>query len=265
MPHAKINDLDLYYEVSGQGEPLLLISGFGADHLSWQLVGPKLSEQFQVITFDNRGAGQTTVPDTNYTIEQMADDAAALLEHLNIQKAHILGNSMGGYIVQSLYLRHPDKVKTITISNSVSRSDTAFHLAADAQLELIKANAPATSLIKNMLAWCFSYEFLKANTDMLIQLNLQNPYPFSITGYEGQRAALRKFDNTDHLQKIDAPVLVIGSDEDLIFLERDIKALADNLPNAKYHCFKGSGHLPHIEQPNEYVDVIKAFLSQHPI
>lgn len=261
MPKIKINDIEMYYETQGQGEPIVLIAGFSADHVHWNEVVDHLKDSYQLITLDNRGAGQTDVPLGAYTIDQMAQDVVDLCMALGIKQANFVGNSMGGYIAQVLAYKHPKLVKSMVISNSTTATHTCFHFYVDAQLELIKANAPVVPLIRGSCSWAFSYQFLSQPGvfERLIQWGLQNPFPFTIAGYEGQYAALDQFDSSQWASNIKVPTLVISGGEDLIFSEKSVKALADLIPGAHYYCFEKCGHLPFIEYPKEFADLIKHF------
>ncbi len=124
-----VNGINMYYETHGEGEPLLLIEGLGYSSWMWYKQIPELSKQYRVIVYDNRGVGNSDKPDSEYTIELMADDAASLLSALGVGSAHVLGVSMGGYIAQELALRHSEKVKSLTLAstnkgegNSLSRN-----------------------------------------------------------------------------------------------------------------------------------------------
>lgn len=109
MPYAKVNGIKIYYEIYGEGYPLLLIGGLGSQIQSWAVQVPIYSKHFQVIVFDNRGAGKSDKPDVPYTTELMADDASMLLDALGIESAHIAGKSMGGMIGQWLAIKNPQK------------------------------------------------------------------------------------------------------------------------------------------------------------
>src|SRR3990172_9311716 len=115
MPTAPVRDLMMYYEEAGSGEPLVLIMGLGGDLQGWAFQAPVLAQHFRVITFDNRGAGRTSAPDRPSSIAAMADDTAGLMDYLGIQKAHVLGFSMGGYIAQELALSRPDRVDQLIL------------------------------------------------------------------------------------------------------------------------------------------------------
>src|ERR1035438_8304990 len=106
MPTIKVNDITMYYEIHGEGEPMVLIAGLNSDHALYRGIIPQLAASHQVIVFDNRGVGQTDKPDIPYSIEMMADDTAGLLNALGIEQVHILGTSMGGRIAVALALKH---------------------------------------------------------------------------------------------------------------------------------------------------------------
>ncbi len=264
MPKIKINDISMYYEIHGQGEPLVFIAGFSADHLSWGFVLDHFTDKYQVILLDNRGTGQTDVPAGPYTIEQMADDVAALCEKLSLSQAHFVGNSMGGYIVQMLAYRHAALVKSIVICNSAMIAKNCFSLYLRAHLGFLKAGAPRELLSLSVFSWLFSYAFIsqEGQLDALIQLSLVNPYPFTITGFEGQQNALNTFDSRAWANEIKVPTLVTGSDQDLIFRAEQSEAIAHQIKHAQYHCFEECGHLPHIEYPEKFVEIVKKFLDQ---
>jgi pimeloyl-ACP methyl ester carboxylesterase len=265
MPKIKVNDISMYYEIHGTGEPLVLIAGFSADNTTWTPALEILKQRFQVIVFDNRGAGQTDAPLGKYSIQQLAADTAGLCAALGIKQAHFVGNSMGGFILQELALNHAGLVKSAIISNSTTNIDCVFHLYVAAQLELLKANAPLRALIQASCCWAFSFRFLSLPNmlDTLIEIGMNNPYPFSIAGYEGQYAALDQFSSRDWANKIDVPVLVIAGDQDLIFSEASIRELAENIPSARYHCFQGCGHLPMLEYPQQFADLVSEFVNAY--
>lgn len=121
MPTVKVNDINMYYEQHGEGEPLVLINGLGNDITVFMPIVLRLSQQYRVLAFDNRGAGRTDKPDIPYTIEMMAGDTAALMDAAGINQAHILGISMGGRIAMALALEHPEKVMSLALVSTYAR------------------------------------------------------------------------------------------------------------------------------------------------
>lgn len=261
MPHIKINDISMYYEVHGEGEPIVFIGGFTADHIVWNAALGYFTN-YQAILLDNRGAGQTDVPDGPYSIEQMADDVAALCTALEIPKAHFVGSSMGGFIVQTLAMRHSHLLKSAIICNSVMSLQTPFQIFIEAQFQLRKNKAPEEAIIKMGCSWAFSYQFLAqpGMLELLTQMGLRNPYPFTNKGYEGQQAAIKHFDSSAWVHKINVPTLVLAGDQDLIFRESLVKQLSKCIPDARYYCFSDCGHLPQIEYPERFAHLVDAFI-----
>lgn len=252
----------MYYEIHGKGDPIVFIAGFGVDHLNWEPIIDKFKKDYQVIVFDNRGSGQSDVPVGPYTIEMMAADVVSLCSVLAIKKAHFVASSMGGFILQILAYRNPNLIRSAVISNSTFYKQSCFHFYLAAQLELLKAAAPLSALIKASSSWVFSYQFLSQPgvLDALVELGLNNPYPFTIAGYEGQFAALEEFNSSEWVNKIKVPTLVLSGDQDIIFNAHSVKLLAEKINNAEYYCFKDCGHLPQIEYPELFSQIVKNFI-----
>src|SRR5437764_634277 len=122
MPYIKVNDIRMYYEIHGDGEPLVLIVGLATDISEWEGIIGWLAKKYQVLAFDNRGAGRTDKPDTPYSIEMMADDTAGLMQTLGMERAHLLGISMGGRIALALALRYPERVRRLVLVSTSARS-----------------------------------------------------------------------------------------------------------------------------------------------
>jgi 3-oxoadipate enol-lactonase len=123
MPRVRANGIDVFYEVQGAGEPLLLIAGFASDHMIWSKAVAGLARHYRVLVFDNRGVGQTSGAHTVLSIRQMAEDAAGLLDAVELNPAHVAGHSMGGLIAQELALAHPEQVRTLTLLSSCAQLD----------------------------------------------------------------------------------------------------------------------------------------------
>src|SRR3989442_13616342 len=127
MPYAIINNIRMHFEVSGKGDPVLLINALSAPAASWALQAKALARRFMVVTFDNRGVGETDLPgEPMYSIGQLADDAAAILKHLKISRAHVVGASMGGAIGMELALRQPRLVRSLTLAGTWGEGDARF-------------------------------------------------------------------------------------------------------------------------------------------
>ena len=123
MPIVKANGININYSVTGQGEPLVMIMGLNAPQSGWNDQIPLFKKYFQVITFDNRGAGKSDKPQGPYSIRIMADDAAALMDCLGIKKAHIMGMSMGGMIAQEVAINYPERMMKLVLASTYACQD----------------------------------------------------------------------------------------------------------------------------------------------
>src|SRR4029077_21119 len=123
MSTARVGDIEMYYEEHGSGDPLLLVMGLAADSTAWMFQLPDFARHYRTIVFDNRGVGRSSKPAGPYTIHQMADDAAGLLDALDVRRAHVVGVSMGGMIAQELALRHPARVRGLVLGCTFPEPD----------------------------------------------------------------------------------------------------------------------------------------------
>jgi 3-oxoadipate enol-lactonase len=262
MPITKINDINMYYEVYGQGFPIVCIAGLNADHMAWLPLIESLAQKYKVILLDNRGVGQSDVPPGPYSIQQMSNDVYGLCQYLGIEQALVMGSSMGGFITQQLMRQYPHFVRAAILVNSTQKSCASFNLFFEGQLELAKAKAPVASCCKLVLSILYSSDFLSipGKVEELIELRLNYPYAATVESMQAQFAAVKNFDSSTWVHEINTPTLVIGSDQDLIFYEPLIKALASAIPRAQYHSFPRAGHLPHHEVPQEFMRVIDRFI-----
>jgi 3-oxoadipate enol-lactonase len=262
MPIANLATEAIYYEVMGSGEPLVCVGGFTADHTLWDSIVPILKEHYQLILLDNPGCGQSSVPNRDYTIKDFSSTVMTLCDHLDIEKAYFLGNSMGGAIVQQIAYSYPGRVKKAVISNSfMNANELAFSLFAKARESWFDLGLSQEVVTHAMLSWCFSGVFLsKENIQLITDLNLNNPYPQTKEGYCFQFKALVNFDSSSWIRKIKTLCLFIASDEDAISFPSQILKMSKHVKGSQYLLFEGAGHLPHIEKPKLYSDKVIEFL-----
>lgn len=266
MPKIKVNDINLYYEIHGQGQPIVCISGFTGDHNGWGAVVEGLAQNYQVITFDNRGVGHSDCPDYPYTVEMMAEDVTALMQALHLKKAHLIGNSMGGNIAQIIAYQHPELVKSLVLANSFMKAHGRLVLHVQTRLDLMKLGfpIPAEVVIHGLLLWAYSSHYLgqPGVVDRLTKAALTNPVVITIEGYEHQLNALLTFDSQKWFDKINVPCLVISSDDDLLASPKEAQYMADKIPGAEYFCFEDIGHLPQLECPEAFERLVLEFIEK---
>lgn len=263
MPIVNLGTQDIYYEVIGSGEPLVCISGFTADHTLWEGIVPILKEHYKIILLDNPGCGQSSLPNEKFMIKDFASTVMKLCDHLDIEIAHFMGNSMGGAIVQQITYSYPTRVKKSIISNSfMSASNLAFSRFAKARESWFDSNLSQKVVVHAMLPWCFSGSFLSSeNVKFLTELSLNNPYPQTKEGYHFQLQALMDFDSSSWISNIDIPCLFIAADEDVICLPAQILKMSKQVKGSRYLLVEGVGHVPHVEEPEFYSYKVIEFLS----
>ena len=261
MPKTQINNINIYYEIHGQGEPLIMVAGFSGDHTAFQPIVQEYAKHYQVILFDNRGIGQSDVPDHPYTINIMAQDTIELLNFLKIDSAHFLGHSMGGCIVQTIAQQHPTRVKSAILINSFPYANMRLRLYGEVRLKLIKANAPTDSIVKfvSMLCWSDKYLTQPGIIEEFVQAGF---FPMTLKGYKHQLNALLTFDSREWLHKIIAPCLIINGDDDLIVSVAQAEEMANAIPNAEYTCLHNVGHTAFVEQPEKFNQLVLGFLAK---
>jgi pimeloyl-ACP methyl ester carboxylesterase len=275
MSTAKIGDLDVYYDVHGTGDPLLLIMGLAADSTAWMFQVPAFEQHYRTIVFDNRGVGRTSKPAGPYTIHQMADDAAGLLDALAVDRAHVVGVSMGGMIAQELTLRYPGRVRSLVLACTYPEPDPEIErnrrftveqlggtVTSEGQMQIdFKAINPM-DFLQQLLPTVFNPDFIARELPKLLQVfsgALQ--YGFSMEAILGQVAAVMSHKATERLHEIAVPTLVITGDADRLIPPANSDILAKHIPGAKLVRIPGGSHGFNFETPDVFNRAILEFLA----
>ncbi len=262
--YVESNGQKLYYEIHGEGAPLVLIMGLGGDATGWMLQIPEFSEYFKVIAFDNRDVGRSTKARGPYTIADMAEDTAGLMNALGINQAHILGGSMGGAIAQELVLCHPDKVCRLILACTMGQF-ARFRIHMLEPAIFIKEHDPSNKVfLTEMLFQCMTHDFLKNSeaVDKMLNLMQNPPFPQSTEAFVRQAKAIRTFDALDRLSAVKAPTLVLVGDQDILTPPWAARELAEAVPGAKLQILEGGGHGFFWEIPEKTNRAIIEFLKK---
>ena len=275
MSIAKVDTIELYYEEHGSGDPLLLIMGLAADSMAWMFQVPEFSKHYRTIVFDNRGVGRSSKPPGPYTISQMADDTAGLIDVLGIAHTHVVGVSMGGMIAQELALRHPRLVRGLVLACTYPEPDADIErqrefsvgelggrvsAGGDIQIDL-KALDPM-AFFQQLLPLAFNQEFIEKELPKIMPLfagALQ--YGFSMEAILGQVAAVMSHKATDRLHQIAAPTLVITGDADRLVPPANSEILAKYIPGARLVKIPGGSHGFNFETPEVFNREVLSFLA----
>jgi len=258
MPQANIGGLELYYIVDGAADrPTLLLSnslGTNADMWAWQI--PALAQHFQVVRYDTRGHGRSSVPEGEYDFDGLAADAAALLTHLGIAKAHVCGLSMGGMTAMRLALARPDLVGKLVLCNTAARIGSAAGWSE--RIAAVTANGLATmanGLVERWVSDGFR-QSKPGHTQMLVDMLKRT----ADAGYARNCAALRDGDLTAEVGGIIAPSLVISGTKDMAATTAQAEELTDRLPDGR-HLSLDSSHISNWEQPEQFSRALIEYLA----
>ena len=262
MPLTKpYKGISLNYEIHGNGPPLLLISGTGHNLEFWSNQLPYFTEKYSSIVFDNRGVGRSTVPVADYALADMADDTASLLDHLNINSAHVMGFSMGGHIAQELAINHPDRVTSLGIHHSWSKNTPRLKKFQETRLHLAKNDQRIALTELSMLALHSSSYYDSNPKEMEAHRSfLLNKSPLN-NGWIGQLEACIKGNTFDRLNLIKSPTLITCSNLDIIAPPHLSQVIQENVKNSELHIMEGTGHVSLMESPKEFAYICLNFLT----
>jgi 3-oxoadipate enol-lactonase len=257
MPILQRNDFHTYFEECGSGEALVLVCGISADLQAWRFVLPELSKHFRVITFDNRGAGRSSAPDEPYTIEQMASDLLALLDHLQISSTNLLGWSMGGLIAQSLALSQPERIKHLVLLGSFAAPDGMLRNAISNWVNIRLSNMPYEQVVRHVARLVYSPVLAnnEATYEGFIQAMVKNPYRQPVHGFVRQAGALIRYAQPERLSNLRLPVSVMVGECDQLAPPYLSEQLAAVFPKAKLQVLPGA-HSGFVEYPAQYADAV---------
>lgn len=265
MPKININDCNIYYEIHGHGDPLVMIMGLRRNVEWWYRQIPALAEHFQVIVFDNRGAGRSDKPVMIYSMRLFADDTAGLMDALDFPNAHVLGFSMSGYIAQELALNYPARVNSLILASTGGGGERAVLMAPD-RLKKFTANAglqPADILRKDMDIY-FSDEFVEQNPaeiEDFIEISMRHYQPAD--AFERQFDACLRHDTVDRLSGLTVPTLIMTGDDDPLVPPENSYILQESIPDAELMVFPGGRHCVMIEEADEYNTKVIDFFKGH--
>ncbi len=259
MPKLPVGDIQMYYEIQGKGQPLVLIHGLGSSTQDWDAQVAEFANSYQVITFDLRGHGQSDKPEGPYTMSMYSDDVAKLLDALKIGPAHIVGVSLGGGIAFQFAIDHPDKTKTVTIVNSApTLGDPAQARPEIERRVAIVQQAGMRAMGQALAPALFPKPEHAALRETFIEAWAQN----DPRAYIAATRSMLDWNVVPQLGMIRCPVLVIAADQD--YSPVAVKeAYVKLMPNAKLVVIADSHHGVPVERPAEFNKVLGEFLAAH--
>jgi 3-oxoadipate enol-lactonase len=261
MPTVEANGQTLYYEEHGGGEPLVCVMGLAADIQTWALQVPAFSAAHRTIVFDNRDVGRSSEADRPYEIADMARDALALADALELESFHLLGYSMGGAIAQEMACQAPVRLRTLTLSVTFAAGGAWARTLSEVWSARVH-KVSREEHIDELLLLTHSEELFE-NPDAIGYLRglmLDNPYPQSPEAFARQLEASSRHDARDRLRSLSIPTHVIGAEHDILVPVWKSRELAELIPDATLTLIEGAPHSALIERAEEFNAAVLEFI-----
>ena len=268
MASVNSNGIRITYEINGTGHSLVFITGVGYGKWFWRGVVPALATHFQVVTFDNRGAGESDKPDGPYSVAMMAADTAGLLDALNIKNAYVMGHSLGGYIAQELVVTRPDLVGKLILASTNYGGTKVIPITPEAMDVLTNRTGDPVELVRRGIAIACAPGFADRNPDVvkeLLDYRFTNPVPPA--QYAAQVAAgagtMAYSDQVvdRRMGAIKVPTLILFGEHDKVVPPGNAALMAQKIAGARVKIIAGTGHIFPIEDPASTVKEIEEFLN----
>jgi len=271
MPKADTNGIQLHYQIHGQGHPLLLIAGVGYGAWFWEKIIPGLAEHYQVIAFDNRGAGKSDKPEGPYTVSMMAEDTIGLLETLEIKDVYLLGHSLGGFIAQEVVVQQPDLVSKLILASTNFGGTKVIPITPEALEVLTSREGDPVELVQRGIKISTAPGFVEREQNVVKELTdyrFTNPVPppqyqAQVTAGAGM-AALTDEQVEKRMSGIQVPVLILFGAHDRVVPPGNAELMAEKIPDAEIKFLPEAGHIFPIEKPTETIQAVRSFISNSP-
>jgi pimeloyl-ACP methyl ester carboxylesterase len=262
MSEARNGDVRLTYEVKGEGEPLLMIHGLGYDRFGWGELPDLLADDFQVVVFDNRGVGDSDVPEGPYAVSQLVEDAVAVLDAAGADTAHVLGVSLGGYVAQELALTHPERLRKLVLGSTAPGGPRSFPmpaagLEAFGRFPTMERESGLRLMVENSLGEYGVREQPELVEEIYRYRLKRGP---TLAGWQAQAYAGATFDAYDRAPAIAAETLVLQGGGDNVVDPRNADLLVELIPNARLELIPDRGHLLFWQEAERVAPIVREFL-----
>jgi pimeloyl-ACP methyl ester carboxylesterase len=261
---ATAGGVRLAWEELGAGEPVLLIHGLGYDRRGWGPLPALLAADFRVVLFDNRGVGESDVPAGPYTTAQLAADAVAVLDAAGVERAHVVGTSLGGMIAQELALSSPERVERLVLACTTPGGERSFPMPERGQrLFLEFLQEPAEEGLRGLVENALADATVAGRPELVEEIyayRLAHRPP--LDGWQAQAGAAFGFDALDRVASLTMPVLLLHGTDDHVVDTRNSSLLAEAIPGARLELFEGTGHLFFWEEPERFAASVRRFLRE---
>ena len=261
MAYAELSDVRCYYELLGDGEPLLLIPGLATTCRLWDSIVPELSQHFTCIVVDNRGMGRSIARQTPHSLSDYVSDHIELLDHLQLPRAHVLGVSLGGVIAQHLAIDHPSRVDHLVLVSTASFFTPYLRRMASLLAQGLRHFKPE-NFLRMMELLATAPEFHDAH-EQLVEQRVQSKCAANVSrrAIGTQLRCLASSEKKPEEYRIEAPTLVIAGEYDPIIPSCYARKMADLIPGSQFELIEGAGHNPLVDDAARVAPMIVEFLN----
>jgi pimeloyl-ACP methyl ester carboxylesterase len=258
MPMTKLADIHINYRVKGEGEPLVMIMGFSSSMIGWYYQARFFRRHYRVVTFDNRGVGGSDKPQGPYSTRLMAEDIIRLMDNLGIEKANIIGASMGGMIAQEFAINHPERVTKLVLACTYACQDeTSGSTPEMAKLALL----PPEKMVSAMIGLAFNRPLYRFIFGLLGRLWSRFMATSDTVGIDGQREACVSHNTLERLHLITANTLVIVGTGDRLIKPVSSEVIANRIPGSRLVKVEGGSHTFMVEMRDVFNREVLNFLT----
>jgi pimeloyl-ACP methyl ester carboxylesterase len=265
MPKVAVNKFTMNYEQQGNGEPLILIPFLSADHACYAFQVAEYAKHFTCISVDLRGTGESDQPEQGYTTETLADDVAAFMQALGIQKAHLSGMSLGSAVGMWLAAKHPDKVQSLSLHSGWTKTDPFMKTVIGGFQVMAKAlGSVAEMVVAAIFPWCLTSELYAAKPEYIESLAgfVRSRPAQPVAAFLQQSNAVIAHDVSAQLGRIKAPTQITFGRMDRLTSLRFADPLKNGIRNSELVIFDGCAHAPIYERVEEFNQKTSAFLQR---
>jgi 3-oxoadipate enol-lactonase len=265
MPTVQANGIDIYYEVQGDGAPMVLIPYLAADQACYAFQVAEYAKHFRCFTVDLRGAGNSGKPEGSYTAELLADDVAAFMQAAGVERAHIFGLSLGAAAGMWLAAKHPGRVISLSLHSAWHKTDPFLRAVVEGWRVIAQGVGVTEMVIKGVFPWCFTPELYAARPeyiDSLADFVRSRPMP-PVDAFMRQSEAVLGHDARGALAAIRAPTLVTFGRHDEVTSTRFAEPLTAGIAGSELVVFEDCAHAPIYENVEEFNQRTLEFLQRH--
>jgi 3-oxoadipate enol-lactonase len=262
MPAATINGAEIYYEDVGQGFPLFLLHALTFDTRMWADQVVALSKKYRCINMDFRGHGRSSMPDSECTLEQFAEDVYGLMKELGIEQAHVAGLSLGGMVAMRLALAHPEVVRSLVLVGTSAQAEQAERAAQYETMARISKEQGPEAIMPGVVPLFFSQAFIQGQPQKLEAFKEEFRNIDREGAYRATLATARRRDIGEEIKSIRVPTLIIVGEQDLTEPVSEAETIQRQIAGSRLEKIAGAGHITSLEEPEKVTALIEEFLSQ---